>query len=279
MLVDSQTSFADLQSAHACSDHDQLCCLSDSGGRTHFFKEVYQLGHPHWEVVNSDASLNGWGGLWQHRGIWGSWDPQLGASHINLLELWAVLFTLRHFRQELSGRHILVRTDNTTVVFIINYQGGTRSLDCLQLTRVLLLLANKHFLSVRAAHIPCCCNSVANSLSRSGPKPGEWCLHKEVVRSIWRIYRTAAVDLFASKATTHCPLWFLVQGDQGSLCQDALAYEWPDLLLYAFFLILFLWSVLRRVQEKHHRLILVAYQCSVGFSAVLIGRWTFSSHS
>lgn len=115
MLVDSQASFANSQLAHACSDHDQLCCLSDSGGRTHFFKEVYQLGHHHWEVVSSDASLNGWGGLWQHRGIWGSWDPQLVASHINLLELWAVLFTLRHFRQELSGRHILVRTDNTTV--------------------------------------------------------------------------------------------------------------------------------------------------------------------
>lgn len=62
-------------------------------------------------------TVDAWEGLWQHRGIRGSWDPQLGAPHIKLLELWAVLFTLRHFRQELSGRHILVRTDNTQWYF------------------------------------------------------------------------------------------------------------------------------------------------------------------
>ncbi len=74
------------------------------------------------EMVTTDASLSWWGGLWQHRGVRGNWNPQLRASPINLLELWAVFLTLRHFRQELSGRHILVRMDNTTVVFLINHQ-------------------------------------------------------------------------------------------------------------------------------------------------------------
>ncbi|XDV25256.1 hypothetical protein PO909_029202 [Leuciscus waleckii] len=110
----------------------------------------------------------------------------------------------------------------------------------------------------RAAHIPGHCNRVADSLSRSGPKPGDWCLHKAVVQSIWGLYGTAAVDLFASRETTHCPLWFTEQKEQGSLGQDALAHNWPDLLLYAFPPIPLLWPVLRRVQERQHRLILVA---------------------
>lgn len=69
------------------------------------------------EVATTDASLSRWEGLWQHRGIQGSWDQHLRTFHINLLELWAVFFTLRNFKQELSGRNILVRKDNTMVVF------------------------------------------------------------------------------------------------------------------------------------------------------------------
>ncbi len=67
------------------------------------------------------------------------------------------------------------------------HQGGTMSLICLQLTRRLLCWAYRHFPSVRANHIPGCCNGVADSLSSSGLRPGEWCLHKEVVQTIWII--------------------------------------------------------------------------------------------
>ncbi|KAI7813397.1 putative receptor tyrosine-protein kinase erbB-4-like, partial [Triplophysa rosa] len=88
--------------------------------------------------------------------------------------------------------------------------------------------------SERAAHIPGRCNNVADSLSRSVLRPGEWRLHEGVVDSLWEIYGTAAIDLFASRVSTHCPLWFSAQKEQGSLGQDALAHEWPNLLLYAF---------------------------------------------
>ncbi len=79
--------------------------------RDRFLQKGVPVGPPpaRREVVTTDASLSGWGGLWRHRGVRGSWNPQLRASHINLLELWAVFLTLRHFRQELSGRHILLR--------------------------------------------------------------------------------------------------------------------------------------------------------------------------
>ncbi len=44
-------------------------------------------------------------------------------------------------------------------------------------------------------------------------------------------YGTAVIDLFASKSTTNCLLWFSAQEEEGSLGQDALSHEWPDLRL------------------------------------------------
>ncbi len=37
----------------------------------------------------------------------------------------------------------------------------------------------------------------ADILSRQGPRPGEWMLHPEVVKQIWRVFGQAQVDLFA----------------------------------------------------------------------------------
>lgn len=208
------------------------------------------------EVVTTDASLSGWGGVWQHRGVSGLWDPHWTGCHINVLELQAVVLTLRHFDSVLVGKHVLIRTDNTSVVFHINHQGGTRSLPSFHLTRTLLTWAESRFLSLRAIHVHL--NSAADCLSRGGPRPTNWQLHREVVLRIWDVYGMAAVDLFASRETTHCPLWFAERYEIGSLGGDALAHEWPDLLLYAFPPTALLWAVLNRVRERSHRLLLIA---------------------
>ncbi|KAL1007344.1 hypothetical protein UPYG_G00085280 [Umbra pygmaea] len=41
-------------------------------------------------------------------------------------------------------RHILVRTDNSSTVYHINHQGGTRSLRCVQVTQDLRFRAFRH---------------------------------------------------------------------------------------------------------------------------------------
>ena len=155
----------------------------------------------------------------------------------------------------------LVRTDNTSVVFHINHQGGTRSLPSLQLALALLTWAETRLLSLRARHIPGHLNIAADSLSRGGPRPANWRLHKEIVQLIWNTYSAAAVDLFASKETTHCPLWFAEQVE--SLGRDALSHEWPDLLLYAFPPIPLIWAVLSRVREMGDRVLLIANTTNV----------------
>ena len=183
------------------------------------------------KVVSTDASLRGWGALCEGAAVRGVWTPAQCRLHINHLELLATLLALKHFRPVLTG---LIRTDNTTVVSYINKQGGTRSLPLLKLSHSLLLWCSAHFLSLRATHVPGHLNLGPHLPSRGGPLVREWRLHLLVVAQIWDRFGRAEVDLFASRANTHCPLFFSITDHNAPLGMDALAHTWPNTLLYAF---------------------------------------------
>ncbi len=76
-------------------------------------------------------------------------------------------------------------------------------------------------------------NRAADALSRQLTFPGEWRLHPETIRLIWSRFREAQVDLFASRESSHCQLYFSLT--EGTLGTDALAHSWPRALCkYAF---------------------------------------------
>ncbi|XP_053089208.1 uncharacterized protein LOC128318105 [Pangasianodon hypophthalmus] len=107
-------------------------------------------------------------------------------------------------------------------------------------------------LSLRAVYIPGHLNMGADALSRQGPKPGEWRLHPDVVKQIWRVFGQAQVDLFATQETSHCPLWFSLT-HPAPLGLDAMVQTWPRLRLYAFSAFF-----LERVRRDGVHLLLVA---------------------
>ncbi|XP_034001039.1 uncharacterized protein LOC117494304 [Trematomus bernacchii] len=208
------------------------------------------LGMP----ASRDASLSGWGAVWQNR----TWSAQDCTEHINVLELRAVHLALRHFLPYLRGRHVLVRSDNTTTVYHINHQGGIKSARLLEVSQTLLTWAAPCLASLRSMYLPGEQNQVADFPSRHKPPPGEWRLHPEVVASIWGLFGRAEVDLFASKMSTHCPLWFSLMEKTSPLGQDALAHSWPGCLLYAYPPLPLILPTLLRVLHQGHRLLLVA---------------------
>ncbi|CAM4662369.1 unnamed protein product [Leuciscus chuanchicus] len=160
------------------------------------------------KLLTTDASLTGWGAILEGRSAQGLWEDHHRSWHINRLEMLAVFRALRSFITDLRGHLVLVHTDNTSVVAYINHQGGLRSRPLSNLARHILLWSQGKLLSLRAAYIPGVQNIGADTLSRQGPRPGEWRLHPEVVELIWREFGQAQVDLFASRETSHCPLWF-----------------------------------------------------------------------
>ena len=209
-------------------------------------------------TVTTDASLSGWGATMSGRTVNGTWNPRLAQAHINILELWAVFFALKHFLCFLQGRHVLVKTDNTTVVAYINRQGGTRSLKLHKLAREIITWSSTRLLSLRATHVPGVLNRGADLLSRGNPLYGEWSLHPQVVGQIWQRYGQAAVDLFASRENAQCPLFFSLMDVEAPLGVDALAHPWPNVLLYAFPPLSLISPTLDRVREQGLSLILVA---------------------
>ncbi len=73
-------------------------------------------------------------------------------------------------------------THNTVVVFYINYQGVCVCAPCTSwLTRS--LCGPKENSSLRAVHL----NMGADILSRQALRAGEWMLHPEVVKQMWRV--------------------------------------------------------------------------------------------
>ncbi len=80
-----------------------------------------------------------------------------------------------------------------------------------------------------------------DALSRGRVSQGDWTLHPEVVRMIWRTYGTAVVNVFADSQTSHYRHWFSPRDEPGSLGLDALAHDWPDRIIYAFHLLPLIW--------------------------------------
>ncbi len=81
----------------------------------------------HRRMLTTDASLTGWGAILEGRSSQGLWKDQHLSWHINRLEMLAVFLALKNFLADLRGHHVLVHSDNTSVVFYINHQGGFRS--------------------------------------------------------------------------------------------------------------------------------------------------------
>ncbi len=110
---------------------------------------------------------------------------------------------------------------------------------------VLLEWAQLNLRLLRAAHLPGRLNQGADIPSE------EWMLHPQMVQGIWKIFGKAEVDLFASKDSSHCPTYY-------SKVRDALAHDWPNLLLYAFPPITLLPQVIRHMRKQGHKVLLVA---------------------
>ena len=214
---------------------------------------------PPQEDLYTDASKTGWGahvGTLTASGVWGD---DLSGSHINLLELEAVVLALDAFSTSLSGKSVRVCTDNTTVACYINKQGGARSKSLSLRTEHLLLWCQARNITLSAKHVPGKINILADSLSRAHSViHTEWTLAHSALKPVWKAWHTPHVDLFATRFSHRLPTYVSPVPDPNALAVDAFAISWRNLVSYAFPPFPVLGKVLRKAREDQAAIILIA---------------------
>ncbi len=134
---------------------------------TTFLQSGVRMGAVHHRhMVVTDASLTGWGAVFEGRPAHSVWTGEFLSWHTNCLELRAVFLALIHFLPLLRMCHVIVRTDNMVVVSDINRHGGSRSRSLNRLVCCLLLWSQNKFLSLRAVHVPGVLNLTDDFMSR-----------------------------------------------------------------------------------------------------------------
>lgn len=173
----------------------------------------------------TDASSSGWGGITstglQINRTWSSTDLPL---HINIKELKAVTYSLLHFLPP-PYSSIMVRTDNTTVVAVINKQGSNKSSRLNLALEELLPLCLQHNWTLRAKHLPGHLNTWADSLSRNHPIKSEWSLTQESFDRITHNH-SLQIDLFAHPGNAKLPSYGCLFPYPKATVIDSLTTNW-----------------------------------------------------
>ena len=207
-------------------------------------------------TIVTDASSSGWGGHLGDQRASGDWSVQWSQRHINWLELQAVWLTMKHFAAQLQGLVVEVLSDNSTTVSYINKQGGTHSpslcnlaldfwdwCDCFRITPV-------------AVHLQGVKNVLADALSRGKFCPTEWSLHRPTTMSLFRLWGTPMVDLFATNKNAKLPVFYSLHRDPAASAINALTTNWDALIGYAYPPIALLPRVLRKL-SRHPSAVLI----------------------
>ena len=207
----------------------------------------------------TDASLVGWGAHLDNLQAQGTWSSSQSLLHINNLELLAVILALQEFQSTVQNKHVLLMTDNTTVIGNVKNQGGTHSWELYQLTIQLFQWLDQHQVTLTPRHIPGHLNVIADRLSRSHQViHTEWSLAPAVTQTIWKVWGQPHVDMFATRENYKLPTFVSPLPDEMAWKQDALSFSWENLWLYAFPPIPLLQEVLTRIAQCQCEVVLVA---------------------
>ncbi len=174
----------------------------------------------------------------RHHTTRGVWTGEMTALHINYLELMAFFLTLKRFQSMLCGQHVLVQTNNTTVMYYLNKGAETRS-SLNQLARNLTLCCVARQISLAAVHLAGVDNVQADRLSRPRvenlcriERSTEWSLDPRIAHQLFGMWGIPTVDLFATQLNRKVEAFYTHLPDPLALPVDPLVADWSWGLLY-----------------------------------------------
>jgi len=195
---------------------------------------VISHGNPEF-VMTTDACNTGWGAVCPWGSTNGLFSENERTSHINVLELKAILFGLKSLCSEVRNTHIKVLCDNTTAVQCINNMGSCVSVNCDKITKEIWgwAISTKNWITL--SHIPGILNEAADTESRKNETQCEWQLNKEIfakLRSYFEI--DLDIDLFATRINAQLPVFVSFRPDPEATHVNAFTIDWHDLHIYCF---------------------------------------------
>ena len=209
-------------------------------------------------VIDSDASLMGWGATSSQQRTGGPWSAEESKMHINCLELLAATLTVKTFVKNLTQMSVLLRIDNTTAVAYINNMGGTVSAKLVALARSLWMWCLERNIHITAQYLPGVQNTIADEKSRTIVDRFNWKLNPNLYQRIDHLFGPIEVDLFASRLTAQCPVYFSWRPDPYATATDAFLQDWSQGISFANPPWGLIGRVLSQAQAQNARLVLLA---------------------
>ena len=120
---------------------------------------------PDLEVTLDASGSLGFGAYFRNKWFTGSWAPSQAAQSIAYKELFPIVIAARVWGSSWSRRHVLFRSDNDSVVHILNSR-TSKIPSLMRLLRHLLASAARFNFSFASLHVPGVLNNIADALSR-----------------------------------------------------------------------------------------------------------------
>jgi DNA N-6-adenine-methyltransferase (Dam)/Reverse transcriptase (RNA-dependent DNA polymerase) len=176
-----------------------------------------------------DASKQGWGAVMAGQEARGYFSAAEQGMMIAQLEMRAVRYALLSFPEELRGRCVLLREDNSCTEAIIK-NACSKSPVLLAEFRLLWQLADEMNVTFKVVRVASADN-LADAASRFVDRD-DYKLAPELFQAVSRRWGPFDVDLFASTANAQLPKFFSATRCPGTAGVDALMQCWSGMKCY-----------------------------------------------
>ena len=127
-------------------------------------------------VLQTDASLTGWGAALQGKSIGGTWSFQERKWHINELELLAVKLALQTFLKSQNFTSIHIQMDNIVALTYLKRMGGSKNQKMTILSKEIWEILISKQIMITVEYLTSSLNKVAGLESRRKVDFSEWVL-------------------------------------------------------------------------------------------------------
>ena len=187
-------------------------------------------------VFTCDAAMSGWGSCYNGKKSHGRFTVAEQTLSINCKEIMAVLFGLKSFAQFFPNEHVLVMSDSTCTVSVVQKMGSMDNPVHDSLAREIWEFAQSKGIWLTLTHLPGVLNVESDEASRQlGTENTEWCLPVNTFQLMLEVFRShgpVVTDLMASRLNYKIKPYYSWGPDPFSVHVNCFTIKWDSPYVY-----------------------------------------------